>query len=67
MSTEEIEKLNNEVDKQFEGNYIEKFEKNEEGEYYPGRVISLDQRENVVLFIGENDQCRRSASALIYW
>ncbi len=54
MSAEETEKLNTEVDKQFEGNYIEKFQKQVEGEYFPGKVTSWAKQNDKVVFVGEN-------------
>ena len=40
--------------KDFEGNYIEKFDQSEQGEYKAGKVISWEQKDNKVLFIAEN-------------
>ena len=53
MSAEEIEKQKSESEKQFEGNYIENFRKQEEGEYFPGRVISWEKHHDKVIFVGE--------------
>ncbi len=53
MSAEEAEKIKADGDKEFEGNYIEKFQKQGEGEYYPGKVVSWEISSNKVLFIGE--------------
>ncbi len=53
MSAEEIEKQKEQADKQFEGNYIEKFQKQEEGEFYPGKVIAWEKHQDKVVFEGE--------------
>ncbi len=53
MSAEEIEKQKGEVDKQFDGNYIEKFQKQEVGEFFPGKVVSWEKHNDKIMFVGE--------------
>jgi len=56
MAMESIDKGENldKLEKGFEGNYIEKFETEKEGEFFPGEVVSWKRESNKVVFIGVN-------------
>lgn len=43
-----------ETTKDFSGNYIESFERNHEGELFPGKLVEWEKKDNTLLFHAEN-------------